>query len=62
MAEFRPVPMAEVTSLGKGAHEVFFHDLRYGHSGTFWLNPTVTVDLDKLNHVERVHWQFGVPG
>ncbi len=59
---FSRFPMAEVTSLGKGAHEVFFHDLRYRHAGTFWLNPTVTVDLDKLNHVERVHWQFGVPG
>jgi membrane-bound metal-dependent hydrolase YbcI (DUF457 family) len=57
---FARFPIAEVTRTETG-HEVFFRDLRYGDRGNFWLNPTVTVDLDKLNHVTKVRWRFGVP-
>ena len=58
---FARFPIAEVTQTEKGGHEVFFRDLRYNHSGSFWLNPTVTVHLDKLNRVTKVHWRFGAP-
>jgi inner membrane protein len=57
---FARFPIAEVTRTETG-HEVFFRDLRYGDAGQFWLNPTVTVRLNKLDQVTGVRWRFGVP-
>ncbi|MDE3135482.1 MAG: metal-dependent hydrolase [Acidobacteriota bacterium] len=57
---FARFPIAEVTRTETG-HEVFFRDLRYTDAGQFWLNPTVTVRLDKQDRVTRVKWRFGVP-
>jgi inner membrane protein len=57
---FARFPIAQVTRTETG-HEVFFRDLRYTDAGNFWLNPTVTVELDKLDKVTKVKWRFGVP-
>jgi inner membrane protein len=57
---FARFPIAEITYSLHG-HQVFFRDLRYSHAGTFWVNPTVTVHLNKQNQVTKVQWRFGVP-
>jgi membrane-bound metal-dependent hydrolase YbcI (DUF457 family) len=57
---FARFPIAQVIRTDTG-HQVFFRDLRYTDAGNFWLNPTVTIDLDKLNRVTKVKWRFGVP-
>jgi membrane-bound metal-dependent hydrolase YbcI (DUF457 family) len=58
---FARFPIATVSPTEKGGHKVFFRDLRYAKPGNFWVNPTVTVDLNKLNQVTGEKWRFGVP-
>lgn len=58
---FARFPLATVSPTEKGGHKVFFRDLRYAHPGSFWTNPTVTVDLNKENRVTKEKWRFGVP-
>jgi inner membrane protein len=57
---FARFPIATVTRTQKG-YDVFFRDLRYTDAGNFWLNPTVTVQLNKQNQVAGEKWRFGVP-
>lgn len=57
---FARFPVADLERTEAG-HEVTFRDLRYERSGRFWLNPTVTVELDKSDKVTKVDWRFGVP-
>jgi hypothetical protein len=55
---FARFPLADVERTYTG-HEVVFRDLRYDPVSHFWLNPIVTVDLDKSNRVTKVSWRFG---
>jgi inner membrane protein len=57
---FARFPVADIVRTETG-HEVFFRDLRYDRHGNFWVNPTVTVELDKNGKVAKVSWRFGVP-
>lgn len=57
---FAIFPFAQIEDTDRG-EEATFRDLRFSETGTFLMDPTVTVDLTASNTITKVTWHFGPP-